>query len=308
LEDTANVTLAELNIAIGSPGSAPRVLDKEVVLASFGSIADGEDTVVQLGTASGSSDNTGLILLEGGLVGLNSNGDRTLVQSSLKLGAIHMLDIMISGGTNNTLRFRVLASEKAMRLGNVRIIRLGLKRVGFSIRESSVHHTTVAAHVQPRAVNKLLLRKRNELTGLDLMSTFERSSSGERPARTALSLVLNWGNSTLSDPVDLISEVFFGEDLGLVLALDIIDLLITEESFLLLKGPVGQEVSCKDVGVGRVIVVGLNLGKVLGEKIESESVLGLVGVDLVVLSDVREEFGLSSRDRLFSSEHVGKVM
>jgi hypothetical protein len=52
------------------------------------------------------------------------------------------------------------------------------------------------------AVNKLLLGKRNELSALNLISTFHGTGGRESPAGTALSLVLNRGNGTLSSPVD----------------------------------------------------------------------------------------------------------
>jgi len=65
------------------------------------------------------------------------------------------------------------------------------------------HQTTVATFIsiRTRAINQVLLRERVELVGGDLVATFSRSSGGERPARTALSLVLNGSDGTFLGPV-----------------------------------------------------------------------------------------------------------
>ena len=46
-----SVSLADLNIAVNTPGWAPRVLDEEVILTIFSTVANSEDTVVESGTA-----------------------------------------------------------------------------------------------------------------------------------------------------------------------------------------------------------------------------------------------------------------
>jgi hypothetical protein len=292
LEDTADVVLTDLDVTLLSPGWAPRVLDEEVVLTVLSTIADSKDTMIERGTASVSGDDTSLVTLEGNLIGLNSNRDGALHEGSHKLSLLTVLNIVISGGTNDTLILLVSAAEEAMRLGNVRIVRFGLERVGLGVGEGSVHHTTVAAHVQPGAVNQLLLGEGDEVTGLDLVSALEGTSGGERPAGSALTLVLDGGDSSLGNPVDLISEVGVIKLDSLVLSLDIIDGFVTEELFSFFLGPVGHVVDANSMGVGRVVVVSFNLLKVLGEEIESEFVLSSVGIDFVVLSDEREEFVL----------------
>merc|ERR1711924_506963 len=77
LEDAADVVGTDLDVAVGTPGRAPRVLDEEVVLAVLGAVADSEDTVVEALAAAG-GENTGVVELEGGLVGLNGDGDGAL--------------------------------------------------------------------------------------------------------------------------------------------------------------------------------------------------------------------------------------
>jgi hypothetical protein len=102
-KDTADVVLADLNESLITPGGSPRVLDEEVVLAILSTIANGKDTMVKSGTTSGASNDTTSVALEGSLVSLDGNRDGRIVQSSLKLATRSVLDIMVGGGTNNTL-------------------------------------------------------------------------------------------------------------------------------------------------------------------------------------------------------------
>ena len=80
--DTALVW-CDLDVSLSTPGWSPRVLHEEVLLAVLGSVADGEDTVVESGAASVGDDTTG-VSLEDELVGLDgrselrSNGESKL--------------------------------------------------------------------------------------------------------------------------------------------------------------------------------------------------------------------------------------
>lgn len=75
------------------------------------------------------------------------------------------------------------------------------------ILEGILHETSIASlvAVQPRAVNELLFRVRSDGLRLvvDEVEAFESTGGGESPARTALSLVLDRGDGTGGDPVDL---------------------------------------------------------------------------------------------------------
>merc|ERR1719454_2191669 len=75
LGDTANVGLSDLDIARLTPGGAPRVSDEEVVFTVLGTVADGKDTVVKLGSAGGAGDDTTSVALEGHSVGLDGDRD-----------------------------------------------------------------------------------------------------------------------------------------------------------------------------------------------------------------------------------------
>ena len=86
LLDTANTFArfdTDLDVSSISPGGTPRVLDKVVILASFSAESDSENTVIKLGTTSGSSDDSSLVRLEGSLVSLDGYGDRSLNEGGL---------------------------------------------------------------------------------------------------------------------------------------------------------------------------------------------------------------------------------
>lgn len=88
-------------------------------------------------------------------------------------------------------------------LSNVWIVRGELKRMGFNVGESQSHETTIASVSGSIAVNDLLLRVINWVGVVgNGNSGRDSSGSGESPAGTTLSLVLDWGNFTSGNPID----------------------------------------------------------------------------------------------------------
>lgn len=75
----------------------------------------------------------------------------------------------------------------------------------FDVLESVVHQTTVATRVSLGAIDQLLFREIDGAGGLtgDDQSGFDSTSGGESPARTALTLILDTGNLTSGNPVDI---------------------------------------------------------------------------------------------------------
>jgi len=63
-----------------SPSGAPRVLHFPIVLATVGAIADGQDSVIEFGSAHACKD-AAFVELEQTLIGLNCDGYWILVQS-----------------------------------------------------------------------------------------------------------------------------------------------------------------------------------------------------------------------------------
>jgi hypothetical protein len=107
LENTTDVVLSNSNVTLVTPASSPRVLDKEVVLSVKSTVSDGEDTVIEVGSASGGDDTAG-VGLEGELIGFNGNGDWLLGKSRFHLGG-GLSNIGECGDGTDTLRFGVRA-------------------------------------------------------------------------------------------------------------------------------------------------------------------------------------------------------
>jgi hypothetical protein len=55
--------------------------------------------------------------------------------------------------------------------------------------------------LRPRAIHEILLRERNEGSSGELVATFDGSSGGEGPARTALLLILDGSDGTRISPI-----------------------------------------------------------------------------------------------------------
>jgi len=89
LLDTADTSAGldtDSDVTLITPPGVPRVLDEVVVNTVEGTVADSKDGVVELSTAGRASDDTRLVVLEDGSVGLNGDGNGLLVKSRLELG------------------------------------------------------------------------------------------------------------------------------------------------------------------------------------------------------------------------------
>jgi len=102
--------------------------------------------------------------------------------------SVVLLHIVVRLGTNETLALVVLA--RSILLSFTTVVRVIGERdnwVSLGVVVTSLHVTTVAttstmAEVVQGATNDLLLRKLNELSCSDKVSTFEGLASGESPA------------------------------------------------------------------------------------------------------------------------------
>ena len=84
---TSRVVHGELDVALVTPDGVPGVLDEPVVESGGGVVteADGEDGVIEAGTAFGATEDTTLVGLEDSLVGLNGDGEGLLGKGGLHL-------------------------------------------------------------------------------------------------------------------------------------------------------------------------------------------------------------------------------
>lgn len=83
--DTSSVNGGDLNVSLVSPRGSPGVSDDVVVLSALGSVSNGGNGVIELGSASGGVQNTGGVVLEDSLVGLDGDRNWLLVDGSLEL-------------------------------------------------------------------------------------------------------------------------------------------------------------------------------------------------------------------------------
>ena len=181
--DTLAVDDGHLDVSLVTPDGVPGVLDEPVFLAALGAVADSEDGVVEVGSASSGGHDTGLVGLEDVRVGLNGDSERLGGESGLHLcdvvGGHESVagDINSGGGTGV-----VLAAAGRTVSGGVGVDRLELSIAGLVVLESLVLPATVATVVSGGALNELLLGEGEEVAGGNLVSTFDGTSGGERPA------------------------------------------------------------------------------------------------------------------------------
>jgi hypothetical protein len=91
--DTSSGGDTDLDVSLVSPAGTPRVLDEVIIFSRFGSISDGEDTVIEVSSTSSSGEDTSLVHLEGSLVSFDSNGSRSNSDGGLKGGGVVSGDI-----------------------------------------------------------------------------------------------------------------------------------------------------------------------------------------------------------------------
>ena len=246
--DTGSGLNTDSDVTLITPPGVPRVLDEVVFDTVEGTVTNSKDSVVEVSTAFGTSDDTRGVVLEDGSVGLNGDGNGLLVEGRLECGGGFALNGGVFGGTNSTGVGTSLARTVS---ASVSVVRLVSKFVGLGVFVSVVLPATVATTVTiaARAVNKLLLRERNELAGGNEVGTFETTSGGEGPAGTATTLILDGGDGTLVDPVDASGKLLLRKDFGLVGDGELKRWLVTKHSSVLSISKVRHVVVGKSPGV-----------------------------------------------------------
>jgi hypothetical protein len=166
-------------------------------------IADSEHTVIERsGAAVGFIVNTSRIELEGVVGSIDGNAGGSLGDLGLEIRLAAGLHVDERGEGRTAVRGAVLA--RAI-LSGVRVGRFGINTtVGDDVLESISHQTAITTLValSSGAVNQILFRKADKLPGVEGMRAFNGASGRERPARTALALVLDASDDTLGSPID----------------------------------------------------------------------------------------------------------
>lgn len=90
----------------------------------------------------------------------------------------------------------------------VRVLVFQGDTVGFDIIKGVVHQTTVATVVLLGAINQSLFGEFNQFFLGDEVKSFQSTNGRESPARSALTLVFNMGNTAFFSPVHRFGETF----------------------------------------------------------------------------------------------------
>ncbi len=250
--------------------------------------------MVELSTALTSED-TRLVELEVLLVGLDGDGDGLLGKSRhhsiVRLGG----DVSVALGSDVGVRSALVLLALARLAGSTRGVRVILLRADTTVLgspvEGVVHETTVAAHVLTTVLtvvtrHEVLLGEGLKGSVLQEVSTLKSTSGGERPAGTALALVLDASDGSLGGPVDRVGGganlVHLGTSLLSVHEAKLNVLLV------LLGAQVREVVVAQRVGLA-LGVVGVDVILVVSEVLQHlHEVHAVNGLDLVGLEPVEE--------------------
>jgi len=193
--------VAELDVAIVSPPGTPGVLDKEVLDSIFLTETNSGDSVVNGVVRAGLGDNTGLVVGEDGVGGVQVDNDGTISKViNDGLGRLLGGELVSLARELNSLGLGSVACATG---GGVRVVTLG----GETSVNSTVSHGTEGVSTIASiggvgdTINRLLLGEIEMDTGLDGVIVLNSGDSGEGPARTARSLASNGGGGSLFSPV-----------------------------------------------------------------------------------------------------------
>jgi len=189
----------DVNVTLNTPLSTPRVLDDPSTLIIVGSVTNSSNSVVKRSTAILGNDTT-RVQLEDILVSFNTNKSGLLGNSSHQSVGVIGTDISVTSILENDIRSIVLASSVGASEG---VVSERFNTLLRGIDEGVVKVvTSVASRAGGGTIDQLLFRERGKLVSLDEPERFKTGSSSERPASTALTLVLNGGDGSLLSPIN----------------------------------------------------------------------------------------------------------
>jgi len=263
---------AHLDVSRHSPSGSPAVLHQPVSSSGVSSPSDGQDSVVKSGGRAGRLVvNSSRVELERGVRSINGNGDR-LKSNSVQKSVLRSRSNIGVGGEGGT---NVVPVESAGvgSSGGVRVRSFGVNTsVLDDVLESLIHETTVASLVSfgGGAVDEVLLGEGDEVLGGQEVGTFSGTSGRERPARSALSLVLDVGDGTVLSPIPRGRDRHI--DIDFSNSLDVLgDVHAASPSGELLSGLVGEFIDSN----GEASSLGVkSVNEVIVVSEDGESVLG----------------------------------
>jgi hypothetical protein len=273
-----------------SPASSPRVLNEPIGASIRNSPSDSENSVVQLGRrASGFVVDSGAVKLERALRSIDSNRGGSKSNLCLEVVFITLVDIGKSSQSGSRVGSVIVARSSI--LGSVGIRSFGVNSlVGNDVSHGLSHKSSFTSLVSlsSGAIHQVLFGQRNEALGGKEVATFGRTGGGERPARSALFLVLNGSNGALGSPIKRNGESRRSRMSNVDLGGNISSAKIDSGKFI--SGEVSKLVHGNGESLSG-LVVSLNEVHVRFE--DSISVLEfIVGIGLLVLLHPKGEGGL----------------
>jgi len=265
-----------LDVPLDTPVSSPRVLDEPISTSAVNSPSDGEDSVVEGGGRASwlVVDSTG-VQLEGVLRSIDGNRDGSEGNLGKEIALTSGLDVGEALESGTAVGSVVVAGGSIG--GGVWVRDLSVDpSVGDNVGHGLSHETSLASLVSlgSGAIHQVLLRERVEFPGGEEVAPLSGTSGRERPARSALSLVLDWGDGTLGSPiprsgsgVNVVGLVDLGDnDVGLGSEVD---------SGKLLAGEIGELVHANSEGLVELVV--------LSHEVQVRSEGSVSGLELVVV-------------------------
>lgn len=134
-----------------------------------------------------------------------------------------------------------------------------------------------------RAVNNPLFREGNECISSNLPLSFNVLSSGEGPARSARSLVLDWGNGTFGSPIDGSWDILGAQ--CLIFVMEVLGGFFVSEiaSFEFSQSQIGEFVDTQGNSFIVFFVKSVNFVDIVLEDAESQNVFREVLIFAILL-------------------------
>jgi len=258
--DTVSVGKTNSDVSLVTPARTPRVLDDVMV----STVSNSENSVVENVTAAGGDDSIGVVSKHL-LVSLDGDSNGTGVQGSLEVSNTNR-HREVAGGIGNTLGF---VGSATLVVGFVRVVSLKDDSVLLSVVESVILPATIATVVEVDTVNILLLGEGEESGVLNLEVSLKSTSGREGPAGSALTLILDRGDSTSFSPVNGVGNSDRGDTSGLLLGLLVTHVLPSLHALELFGGHCGDLVVTEGVSVHGVGVPLVDFLIGLGEQLFS---------------------------------------
>lgn len=196
-------------ITLLSPPSIPRILQKPIrTRLRIISVTNEQNSVINL-VATIIIENTSRIVIKLIILRTYSNSNWTLLNREHQLNWIfrNYLNNTFNGDFAETLIINALSLLITPVL-IISVICFGFDSMTLSILKRFIPPTTPTSHVSkiPSAINKLLFWKRNQITKLQSISTFNSTRSGETPTRSTLTLILYRCYYSFSSPIKRIIQ------------------------------------------------------------------------------------------------------